>query len=95
MIQPCQEALAASDLATYIQLFVAHFTVDLMPSSRQGDVLLPSTPAMLITSTEHFDRAGVFFKFLGAFSLSEKRKNASCKCKGNQSEGILDSGILE
>ena len=56
--QSCQNVPAAGNFVAFSQLLAAYFTLDMEPTSRQGDLhLLPTTPAMLPAVTKHFDRA--------------------------------------
>ena len=59
--QPCQNVTAVGNFAVVSQFIAAYFTLDFTrsPLVAMGTwCLLPTTPAMLSTTTEHFDRAG-------------------------------------
>ena len=58
--QSCQNVPAAGNFAAFSQFLDAYSTLDFTMSPLAGKgtwCLLPTTPAMLPTATEHFDRA--------------------------------------
>ena len=61
MEKACQNVPAAGNFAAFSQFLAAYSTLDFTSSTLAGKGawhLLPTTPAMLPTATEHFDRAG-------------------------------------
>ena len=66
--QPCQNVLAAGNFATFSPFLAVFSTLDFTRSPLAGKgtwCLLPTTPSMLPTATEHFDIAEIIVVHVG------------------------------